>query len=252
MIAYDVAVHLASEVGVRTAGSAAERRAQTYLARRFARAGLRVAHDRFALPGGGRDRNVLGIWDGSGTCLTVFMAHIDTVAGSPGGADNATGVGVLAGLAPKVVARRPRCDVWLVATGAEERVYTGADDHLGALALVRRLRRESRTRDVGVALSIDMLGRGTSYWVRAPQATPGANARRILGAARRAGVDARYVPDTGTGNSDHRELALAGLPGALLSAPQEFTRCHHQACDDTSEIRRPALRGAQRLAEGLL
>lgn len=211
-----------------------------------------MASERFALPRGGGDRDVIGVWDGDGRCLHVLMAHVDTVAGSPGGADNATGVGVVVAVAPRLRALKPRCDVWLVATGAEERVFTGSDDHLGALALVRRLRREDRTRDVRTVLSIDMLGLGTRYWLRAPRRSPGANARAILSAAGSLGLDVRYVPDAGTGNSDHRELALAGLPGALLSAPAEFTRCHHQACDTATEIRRPALRGAQRLAERLL
>ena len=42
-------------------------------------------------------------------------------------------------LAPRL-SLRPACDVWLVVTGAEERVYTGSKDHLGALALARRVR----------------------------------------------------------------------------------------------------------------
>lgn len=250
MLAYDVAVHLAKDIGVRTAGSAAERRAQRYVEGRLENAGLRVESERFALPGGGRDRDVIGIWDGEGRCLTVLMAHIDTVAGAPGGDDNATGTGVITALAPRLAAIRPRCDVWLVATGAEERVFTGSPDHLGAAALVRRVRREGRTRDLEVALSIDMLGRRRRFWVTTPRPRPGAAARRILAAAKEAGVTVEWHRDTGL--SDHREFALAGLPGALLGLWGGDEPCHHRSCDTWRRIRAPVLGDAQRIAEALL
>ena len=84
------------------------------------------------------------------------MAHTDSTGG-PGANDNASGLGVLAALAPRLRAVAPACDVWLVATGAEERIYTGSPDHLGALALARRV----RARGVAPALALGALaGRG--------------------------------------------------------------------------------------------
>jgi hypothetical protein len=59
---------------------------------------------------------------------------------------------VLAALAPRL--RAPRCDVRLVATGAEERLYTGSPDHLGARALARTVPR----RRLRYALSLDEVG----------------------------------------------------------------------------------------------
>ena len=56
------------------------------------------------------------------------MAHTDSMPAGPGAEDNASGLGVLAELARARL--RPRCTVWLVATGAEERLYTGSPDHL--------------------------------------------------------------------------------------------------------------------------
>ena len=251
--AYDIAVHLATEVGVRPAGTASERRAQRYVADRFRSAGLRVVRDGFAVPGRGtRSRNVIATYPGTGDCLAIVMAHIDTVAGSPGGADNATGVGVVAGLAPRLARLRPKCDVWLVATGAEERVYTGSPDHLGALDLVRRVNALGRRRDLRLAISVDMLGTEPSYWLRAPRARPGRGAQRVLGAAGDLGLPVRWQPDSGTGNSDHREFVMAGLPAVLLSAATDFVPCHHDACDAGQRIRLPVQRGAQRLVERAL
>ena len=134
--AHDAAVHLARDIGSRPAASAAELRAHRYVERRFEAAGLETSYVRFTVPGRGRSRDVVGVHRGAGRCLKVVMAHADSVADGPGANDNASGVGILVALAGRLPALRTPCDVWLVATGAEERPYTGAADHLGALALV--------------------------------------------------------------------------------------------------------------------
>ena len=111
------------------------------------------------MPGRGRSRNVIGVYDTPRSCLRIVMAHTDTAAGAPGANDNASGLGVVASLADRLRLIRPHCDVWLVATGAEERVYTGSPDHLGALALARRARSHGARRRLQWALSLDEVGR---------------------------------------------------------------------------------------------
>jgi hypothetical protein len=251
VLAYDVAVHLARDVGTRPAGSAAERRAHAYVERRFRAAGLRVGHDRFSTARGA-SRNVLGIYDTPAKCLVVLMAHTDTVPQAAGGDDNASGVGVLAGLAPRLQAIGPRCDVWLVATGAEERQWTGSPDHLGSLALVRRVERLGRANDLRIALSLDMLGTQGRFWLRSPRASPGAAERSVLTAATAENVTVRWVRDSATGNSDHREFALAGLPGAVLEVWRGDEPCHHLACDTWKRVHAQTLGRAQRIAERIL
>ena len=88
--------------GPRPAASAAEARAHRYMARTFRAAGLRVAVQRFGVPGRGRSRNVIGVLDTPRTCLRIVMAHTDTAAGAPGANDNASGLGVLAALARRL------------------------------------------------------------------------------------------------------------------------------------------------------
>ena len=83
---------------------------------------------------------MIGVYDTPRGCLRVVMAHSDSLPPAPGANDNASGLGVVADLAGRLRLIKPWCDVWLVATGAEERVYTGSPDHLGALALARRAR----------------------------------------------------------------------------------------------------------------
>ena len=145
------------------------------------------------------------------------MAHADTVPPSPGAEDNASGVGTLVALAPRIASLSPSCDVWLVATGAEERIYTGRPDHLGASALVGRVRARGRAGDLRWALSLDEVGRGRELWLRS-------RARRrfersVLQAAAGSGLEARWVADAGSGNWDHREFGLAGLPRASSGCP---------------------------------
>ena len=249
--AHAFAVSLA-RAGPRPAASSAERRAHQRVAGRFRAAGLRVGFERFAVPGKGPSRDVIAVRDVPARCLVIAMAHADSVPPAPGADDNASGVGTLVALAPALAsAAAPACDVWLVATGSEERPYTGQPDHLGAAALVRRLRRTNRLRDVRLALALDEVGRGTRFELRSPVATARANVETpILGAARRANVNVTWLRDSATGDSDHRELALAGAPAAKLGVPDE--PCRHTACDTPDRLQRGAFARVLRVVWPLL
>ena len=131
--------------------------------------------------------------------------------------------------------RRATCGWWR--PGAEERPYTGTPDHLGASALVRRLRRMGRLDDVRLALSLDEVGRGSRFDLHSTAPEPRADVeQRILDAG---GGRVRWVRDpTGEGNSDHRELARAGAPAAKLGVVDE--PCRHTACDTPDRLERGA------------
>ena len=73
--------------------------------KRFEAAGLRIGHDRFRVPGHGRSRNVVGIYDTPADCLVVLTAHTDSVPPAPGADDNASGVGTLVALEPRAFKR---------------------------------------------------------------------------------------------------------------------------------------------------
>jgi hypothetical protein len=233
--------------GPRPAAGAGERRAHRRVAAAFRAAGLTVTHDRFGVPGKGASRNVIGVVERPRACLWILMAHADTVPPSPGADDNGSGVGTLVALAPAVAALEPRCDVWLVATGAEERIYTGRPDHLGASALVRRVRAR-RARDLRWALSIDEVGRGRELWLRSPKLRR--FDRRVVAAAAGTGLRARWVADGGSGNSDHREFGLARLTAAKLGVPDDPIR--HTAGDVAGRLQEPTFPRVRRLLERLL
>jgi aminopeptidase YwaD len=224
----DIARNFAISVsrdGPRPAAGRLERRAQTRLRRRFEHAGLVVRVQRFSTPRG-RSRNVIGVWR-AGQCLRVVMAHSDTVPPSPGAEDNASGLGALAALAPRLAEIAPPCTVWLVATGAEERIHTGSPDHLGALALTKIVPR----RRLRYALSLDEVGRGTHFRLRSPAARPRKRVERELLSAR---ID--WQRDDSTGNSDHREFELAGMRGVKLGVLDN--PCRHSACDTPDRLQR--------------
>jgi aminopeptidase YwaD len=170
---------------------------------------------------------------------------------APGAVDNASGVGVLVALAPRLRVIRLGCDVWLVATGAEERGYTGRPNHLGASALLRRVRRAKRAGDLRIALSLDEVGRGRRFDLRSNARHPRRKVEgAVLHAVRRAGGHARWLRDGGTGNSDHREFQLAGLPAAKLGQPGN--RCRHQPCDRARLLQPGTFRLVRRAVERLL
>ena len=249
--AHAFAISLA-HAGPRPAGSPAERRAHQEVAKRFRNAGLRTGFERFNVPGKGTSRDVIGIRDTPARCLVIVMAHADTVPPAPGADDNASGVGTLVALAPVLAqGQAPQCDTWLVATGSEERPYTRQPDHLGAKALVNGLRRTHRLADVRLALSLDEVGRGTRFELRSPVAQPQASVEApILAAARAAHVQVTWLRDSATGNSDHRELALAGAPAAKLGVPDEPLR--HTAKDTPDRLQRGALARVLRVVWPLL
>ena len=253
--AYAATLHVTRDIGPRPAGSRGELRAHRYAAARFRAAGLRVGYERFGVPGRGRSRDVVGVLDTPADCLTILMAHADSFPGRPGANDNASGVGVLVALASGLAAQArttPSCDVWLAVTGAEERGVTGRPDHLGAQVLVRRVTRLGRRADLRIALSLDEVGRGGRVFLQSPHpsARPGVEGR-VLAAARAANATVRFAPDSATGNSDHREFELSGLPAAKLGPWQGAEPCRHTACDTWDRLHRATLDAALRIAAGV-
>jgi aminopeptidase YwaD len=242
-----------SSWGPRPAASEREQRALALIGRVFRRADLRVGTQRFRVPRRGRSGNVIGVFDTPRSCLRIVMAHADSGPGGPGANDNASGLGVVAALAGRLRLIRPWCDVWLVATGAEERGYTKTADHLGALALARRARAHGARKRLRWALSLDEVGGDRPFWLRSPVSGPRSRVEgALLAAAGRAGVPVTWVRDETTGNSDHREFELMGLPAAKLGVGAGGEPCRELACDRPSRLDPKSLVLARRLtAEAL-
>jgi hypothetical protein len=216
-----------AQVGQRPAGGAHERQAGAIVRRRLEALGYDVRIQRFALPGGGTSQNVVGQTDGP--LRVIIVAHIDGVRHTRAANDNASGVGTLLELARNL---RNSNGVRLAALGAEERMVTGSPYHLGSRRFTRRIDPAVKA-GVRLALSIDMVGVGTTFHVRGLEATPNRSARRLLASARALGVRVTYMRDTG--QSDHDDLTRGGLPAAWVQ--WRWDNCWHRPCDRMSRIK---------------
>jgi hypothetical protein len=143
--------------------------------------------------------------------------------------------------------------VWLVATGAEERFYTRTPYHVGALALAKRARAHNARKRLRWALSLDEVGRDYPFWLRSPVSAPRPGVEGdLLAAASRVGTSVTWVRDETTGNSDHREFELLGLPAAKLGTGAGGEPCREQPCDRPSRLDPTSLARARRaVAEAL-
>jgi hypothetical protein len=118
---------------------------------------------------------------------------------------------------------------------------------------VKYVRQERSARRLRYAFSLDMVGRGGRFQLRSPHGAPRPRVEgQVLAAGRRTGVTLRWEPDSGTGNSDHREFELAGLPGLVMQHWHGLEPCWHSACDTWPRLQRRSLRRAQRIAEDVL
>jgi Zn-dependent M28 family amino/carboxypeptidase len=207
-LAVSFAERLVARTGPRPAGSAAEAAARELLAVTWAATGWRVTTEAFPLPQGGESANLVA-WRGEDPRAAehvVVGSHIDTVAGSPGANDNASGIGVLVALADEL-ADEDVGPLVLVAFGAEEnQPSTPREHHIGseAYAAVYADR-------VTAMLSVDMIAHGSSTclcWYR--------NGPSALAEELRALTDEGFHVEARGDISDHVPFAARGVPAALL------------------------------------
>jgi Peptidase family M28 len=215
-----------AELGQRPAGGRHERQAAAIVRRRFAALGYGVWVQRFPLPSGRRSLNVVATTPGRPRVLVV--AHMDGVRSTSAANDNASGVGTILELARNLRGTR---GVRLAALGGEETTQTGSAYHLGSLRMTNGMRRFVK-EGMRLAVSVDMVGVGSTFYVRGLEASPNRSARRLLRSAR-ALVPVSYLPDPGL--SDHEELTRGGVPAAWIT--WRWDNCWHEPCDQVHRLR---------------
>jgi Zn-dependent M28 family amino/carboxypeptidase len=127
-------------------------RAASWLAGALEQAGLAVTAQPYTALGASFQNVLAGPAAGSPGPLLVIGAHYDTVPGSPGADDNASGVAVLLELA-RLLGREAPPQLLLAAFCTEE--VQGTDDK-GSFALARLLQEQGRR--VAGMLSLEMVG----------------------------------------------------------------------------------------------
>ncbi|MFP2908878.1 M28 family peptidase [Pyxidicoccus sp. 3LFB2] len=129
-------------------------RAADYLAERLAKAGGQVESQ--PVPAGGREyRNIIARFGPEDGERLVIGAHYDSVHGTPGADDNASGVAALLELAVLLGREAPLLRVDLVAYTLEEPPYFSTA-HMGSAVHARALKQAGAK--VRAMLSLEMLG----------------------------------------------------------------------------------------------
>ena len=228
---------LAGEIGARPAGSSGDRHAVRYVAAELASYGYEVSLQRFRLPQGGRSRNVIAHRPGPETETPLIIgAHLDTVRGSPGANDNASGVAVLLDLARQLRESPDASSVTFVGFGAEEFQPGTASHHIGSDAYVSRMNDAHRDA-LEAMVSVDMVGKVRRFIVARLAGSRRGASRLLTQAVRDAGMRprGRVLGDI----SDHGPFARAGMPAAFLWTGDEPN--HHEPTDRVGNVAPRAL-----------
>jgi hypothetical protein len=221
----DLAVLLA--MGPRVSGSPAEEATAAHFAYQASMITGRDSRiEPFTLPTGAISHNAWSSEVGRGDRLLIIGSHLDSVVGSPGADDNASGAILILELLRRLAEDPPTgIRVRVVGFGAEERIG-GLGHHHGSRFAADRL--EERDELPDLMLSVDMVGWGpaiTSVSFRGHD-TWFADELVLIGAD--AGIE---ITRQSRGEiSDHVAFARAGVPAALFH--RGGNPDYHQPGDD--------------------
>jgi aminopeptidase YwaD len=261
----------------RVPGTRAHADAAAYILEAFGRYGYECAVDR----GEGGD-NVVAAHGDPKAPIVLIGAHYDSVQGSPGADDNASGIAALLEIArafaetpPALAANDPRSHVQFVAFDQEELGL------LGSRAYCRALR--ARGANVAAMLSLEMLGFTSAYQTMVPGVSvaskqgdflavvanaesehllsafePARSIRMVTGRGQELPLECVRV-DAGTEAaglarlSDHGAFWDAGWPALLVTDTAFLRNPHYHMASDTPDTLDYAflLRSAQKVAEAL-
>jgi hypothetical protein len=231
--------------GPRPTGTPEEARAASYIEEVLAAQGYRVERQPVPLPGGGESANVAARpeLDPARNRYLVVGAHYDTVVGSPGANDNASGVAVLLELARVLAARPARLPVVFVAFGAEEgRPGPQHRSLVGSQHYARGMSPEE-ARHLVAMINLDMIGRGEALLSTQRINMKRGVHQRMLGLAGRLGVPARELLTPQV--SDSVPFASRGIETGWLWTGVE--PAYHSPLDTPGNITPESLDWAGRL-----
>jgi hypothetical protein len=207
---------LAGEIGVRVRATRGERRGARYIANEFREIGYKVNVQKFSVDGG-TSRNVVAWWPDAKKYPFVIGGHMDSVQGSPGANDNASGVAVILEMARLFAGTRQARLVRWAAFGSEEYGNNGVH-HVGSDVYVRRLGNKGRSRLAGM-LSVDMVADGVPLLIGHSQIAEPVVARSILRKVEEAGIASRWYESCDC--SDNGPFERAGIPAAFMWSGDE-------------------------------
>jgi Zn-dependent M28 family amino/carboxypeptidase len=231
---------LSSEIGPRPAGSQGETRAASYIEGVFGALGYEVERQEVRRLDGGISYNILARRPGTDRAVgyAVVGGHYDTVAGSPGANDNASGTGIVLALAEAFAMHEVQVE--FVAFAAEELQPTN-DHHVGSRAYVAQL---GDARRVVAMVSIDMVGNGPSLLIVRQTGHTDALQKELASVAAQLGVPYNMISRGDI--SDHSPFAHSGVLAAFLWSGSHPT--HHRPSDVLEVVQRDSVDRAGRVA----
>lgn len=209
---------LADKIGIRVKASSNEKLGARYIRKTFERFGYSTHVQKFSTAGG-TSRNVVAWWPGAKRYPFVVGGHMDSVPGSPGANDNASGTAAVLELA-RIFAGTPQANfIRFVAFGAEEYDSQRVSHHDGSYHYVDHLGDQGRAR-LGGMLSIDMVADGRPLLVgHSNIAGKDIVARTIYNKMIKAGFSVDFI--TLCDCSDHGPFEHAGIPAAFAYSGTE-------------------------------
>lgn len=207
---------LAGRIGIRERSTAGEYKGSRYIAGQFRTLGYEVKIQKFEVDGG-TSRNVVAWWPGAAKYGVVVGGHMDSVPGSPGANDNASGVAVMLEVARLIADQRPAQWIRFAAFGAEEYGDNGLH-HVGSDVYVARLGERGRDR-LGGMLSVDMVADGNPLVIGTAQIGPERLARDLADMLQRKGIANSYEETCDC--SDNGPFERAGIPAAFMWSGDE-------------------------------
>ncbi len=259
-----IARHIRSLEGVRhpAAAPAALAKAQDYIEENLRSLGYHVVLHPFT-DGGETFHNIIATRTGCSLPgkRVLVLAHYDTVAGSPGADDNASGVAVMLELAAALAGLIPERTLQFVGVNLEENAEPelSGSGLRGSKALARHAREEgwdieavvvlesvafagaSVVQEAPAGLPVEVPATGSFLAVIANERSHPLAARFVQGAGRAVlPVVPLVVPGNGelfrdTRRSDHAPFWDAGFPAIMLTDTTNFRNPHYHGAGDTFE-----------------
>ena len=207
---------LANRIGVRVRGTGAERKGARYIKNEFEDLGYRVKLQKFEVDGR-TSRNVVAWWPGAIAHPFVVGGHMDTVSGSPGANDNASGTSIVIEMARLLRGHEKAKLFKFVAFGSEE-YGTNGKHHVGSSIYVERLGSRGRERSPGM-VSVDMVADGRPLIVGNSGIAGDVVAKELYEQIDAAGIAVRF--ETACDCSDNGPFERAGIPASYMWSGDE-------------------------------
>lgn len=234
--------YLTKEIGIRVAGTQAERDAQDYVLGIFEELGYETSLQEFNTRSNGVSTNAIGVKKAAvETDLSIYItAHIDTVNPSPGANDNGSGVVGMLGLARALADVDTNYNIVFISCGAEE---TGKE---GSYAFAQAMTEEQRANAI-CDYNLDMIATSQEDVIYIMMMTSDGKDNHASLMAREAALSLEYSDEqfhTCQGTpADHDNFHKVGIPAVQffrLKSNNGFNYSalesnYHKASDNMNE-----------------